>query len=147
MISCTLGTDTYTLSSTSSAMRKISKRSVIFPECPKISASASVTNSLCQSAEGLPGVEPVGWGWGAWTQNKQKIYSYIRLQIPACAWFLFYYYVSLSANYNFAVGTISKPFQIFPLFSLLLKSNTLLVLFFRHAAIYKHHIRQYSKPK
>lgn len=69
-------------------MRKTSKRSIIFPECPRISASASTTNSLCQSAEGLPGAEPVGWG-GAWTWNKQKIYSYIRLQTPS-AWFLLY---------------------------------------------------------
>lgn len=86
--SCTLRTDTYTLSSTSSAMRKTSKRSIIFPECSRISASASVTNSLCQSAEGLPGAEPVGWG-GAWTWNNQKTYSYIRLQTPS-AWFLLY---------------------------------------------------------
>lgn len=51
---------TYTLSSTSSAMRRTSKRSTIFPECSRISASASVTNSLCQSGVGLPGAEPVG---------------------------------------------------------------------------------------
>lgn len=58
-------------------MRRTSKRSIIFPECSRISASASVTNSLCQSAEGLPGAELVGWG--AWYQRKQKICSYIRL--------------------------------------------------------------------
>lgn len=51
---------TYTLSSTSSAMRRISKRIIIFPECSRISASFSVTNSLCQSAVGLPGAEPEG---------------------------------------------------------------------------------------
>lgn len=50
---------TYTFSSTSSAMRMISKRITIFPECSRISASASATNSLCQSGVGLPGVEPV----------------------------------------------------------------------------------------
>lgn len=51
---------TYTLSSTSSAKRMTSKSSIIFPECSRISASASVTNSLCQSALGLPGPEPEG---------------------------------------------------------------------------------------
>lgn len=57
---CTQYKHTYTLSSTSSAMRRISKSSIIFPECSRISASASVTNSLCQSAVGLPGAEPEG---------------------------------------------------------------------------------------
>lgn len=48
---------TYTLSPSSSAMRRISKRSTIFPECSNTSASASVTKSLYQSGAGLPGFE------------------------------------------------------------------------------------------
>lgn len=120
-------------------MRKISKRSIIFPECSRISASASVTNSLCQSAEGLPGVEPVGWA--TWYQNKQKIYSYIRLQKPS-AWFLFYYCVLLcKLQLRCRYKQIPKqwPFRNFHLFCLLLKSNTLLVLIFLHTAIHEHY--------
>lgn len=48
---------THTLSSTSSAMRRISKSSTIFPECSSTSESGSVTNSLYQSGDGLPGPE------------------------------------------------------------------------------------------
>lgn len=48
---------THTFSSTASAMRRISNRSVIFPECSSTSASASDTNSLYQSGDGLPSPE------------------------------------------------------------------------------------------
>lgn len=47
----------YTLSPISSAIRRISKRSTIFPECSKTSASVSVTKSLYQSGAGLLGLE------------------------------------------------------------------------------------------
>lgn len=47
----------YTLSPSSSAIRRISKRSTIFPECSNTSASASVTKSLYQSGAGLLGLE------------------------------------------------------------------------------------------
>lgn len=132
----TLRTDTYTFSSTSSAMRKTSKRSIIFPECCRISASASTTNSLCQSAEGLPGAEPVGWG-GAWTWKKQKIDSYIRLQTPS-AWFLLYDCVlvckwQLRWRYNFQ--TIPDYSSIV---SIIKDQHPFWFLIFRHAAIYEH---------
>lgn len=48
---------THTLSPSSSAIRRISKSSTIFPECSNTSASASVTKSLYQSGAGLPGLE------------------------------------------------------------------------------------------
>lgn len=38
-------------------MRRISKSTTIFPECSSTSESGSVTNSLYQSGDGLPGPE------------------------------------------------------------------------------------------
>lgn len=48
---------THTFSSRASAMRRISNRSRIFPECSSTSESASDTNSLYHSGDGLPGPE------------------------------------------------------------------------------------------
>ena len=56
-VPCLQSSAPYTLSSTSSAIRRISNSSTIFPECSRISESASVTNSLCQSGLLVPGLE------------------------------------------------------------------------------------------
>lgn len=50
---------TYSLSSSSSAIRRISNSSTIFPECPRMVASESLSIDLYQSAAGLSGLKLV----------------------------------------------------------------------------------------
>lgn len=66
---------THTLSSTSSAIRRISKRRTIFPECSSTSESASTTNSLYQSGDGLPGPELDG----ARTKENTQIHTVVPI--------------------------------------------------------------------